>query len=104
MQLRSHPSSARQFFQEDILRSRRRIAPVLTDVVGITTVIVIDHDLLSGTEAEIEALIPAILTTRRRVVAAKMAAKVPASPTERSKSGSSLLKVLEQHFVCGKLW
>ena len=63
--------------------------PVRTDV--ITTVIVIDHDLLSGTEAEIEALIPAILTTRRRAVAARTAAKVPESLTERSRSGSSFL-------------
>ena len=63
-------------------------------MVGITTVIVIDHDLLSGTEAEIEARVLVILSTRRRAVAAKTAAKVPESLTERSRSGFSFLKVL----------
>ena len=72
--------------------------PVQTDVVAITTVIVIDHVLPSGTKAEIvEVTVPATLVTgqRRKAVAAKMAAKVPASPTIRSRSGSSFfLKVL----------
>ena len=63
-------------------------------MIVITTVIVIDHDLLSGTEAEIEARVPVILSTRRRAVAARTAAKVPESLTERSRSGFSFLKVL----------
>ena len=63
-------------------------------MIVITTVIVIDHDLLSGTEAEIEARVLVILSTRRRAVAARTAAKVPESLTERSRSGFSFLKVL----------
>ena len=66
-------------------------------MIVITTVIVIDHDLLSGTEAEIEARILVILSTRRRAVAAKTAAKVPESLTERSRSGFTFLKVLNNN-------
>ena len=68
--------------------------PVQTDVVAITTVIVIDHVLPSGTKAEIvEVTVPATLVTGQRRKA--VAAKVPASPTIRSRSGSSFfLKVL----------
>ena len=64
-------------------------------MIVITTVIVIDHDLLSGTEAEIEARVLVILSTRRRAVAAKTAAKVPESLTERSRSGSSFLFIYQ---------
>ena len=66
-------------------------------MVVITTVIVIDHDLLSGTEAEIEARVLVILSTRRRAVAARTAAKVPESLTERSRSGFTFLKVLNNN-------
>ena len=80
--------------------------PVLTDVIVITCVIVIDHVPLSGTEAEIEETIPATLVTspRRKAVAPKMAAKVPApaSITRRSRSGSSFfLKVL--NIICSTI-
>ena len=89
-------------FRDAILRSRRKTAAVLTDVIGIPTVIVIDHVLPSRTVAEIAATIPTTLITRRRAVAAKMAAKILEIPTTaRSRSGSSFLKVLNN--ICSAM-
>ena len=101
MQLRSRPSSTRQLFRDAILRSRGKTAPVQSDVIGIPSVIVIDHVLPSRTEAEIEATSPTTLIIRRKAVAAKMAAKVLERPTARSRSGSSILKVL--NIICSTM-